>query len=161
VTAGLFAMPGPGRYVSFPPVPSDQAAAGQPGHITSHNQLADDVSALQAEVLQLQAQVIGAILPSSVQNVNYTLAATDLGTVVEMNSATAVTVTIPPSGQVGFPVGAVISVAQMGIGVVTLVAGGGVTMLSAAGANVSAGQYTTMVLRQRALNVWVVGGDIT
>lgn len=100
-------------------------------------------------------------MPSSVQNTNYTLAATDLGTVVEMNSASAMTCTIPPSSQTPFPVGAIVSVAQMGIGVVTIVAGGGVTILAAAGTNVSTGQYTQMQLRQRALNIWVVGGDVT
>ena len=89
------------------------------------------------------------------------VAATDLGTVVEMNSASAMTCTIPPSSQTPFPVGAIVSVAQMGIGVVTIVAGGGVTILAAAGTNVSTGQYTQMQLRQRALNIWVVGGDVT
>jgi hypothetical protein len=144
----------------MPPLPPDTRAAGQPGHIADHDALVDYMAALQAEVVVLQAQIAGGLILGSVQSGNYTLAPSDLGTTVEINSASAATVTIPPSSQTPFPVGAVIFVAATGVGVVTLVAGGGVTMVSSGGhVNISA-QYAEAKLRQRSLNSWMLTGSL-
>jgi hypothetical protein len=144
----------------MPPLPPDTRAAGQPGHIADHDQISDYLAALEAQVLVLQSQMAGAILPSSVQSGSYVLASTDLGTVVEVNSAIAATVTIPPSSSSPFPVGAVIFVAATGIGVVTIVAGSGVIMASAGNhVNISA-QYAEVKLRQRSLNNWMLTGSL-
>lgn len=141
--------------MSFPPIPPDTRAIGQFGHILDHNEISDSLAALQAAVTTLQGAIAGSVIPSSIQNGNYTLALTDLGTVVEVNSAGAVTVTIPPSSQVAFPVGAIVNICQTGAGTVTVAAGTGVTLL---GASLStAAQYAYVGLRQRALNTWIAG----
>jgi hypothetical protein len=70
--------------------------------------ISDVLSAFTSQIVTLQAAVAGGITPSSVQNANYTLAAADLGDVVEVSSGSPVTVTIPPSATTAFPVGAVI-----------------------------------------------------
>lgn len=96
-------------------------------------------------------------IPSTVQTANYTLVATDVGSVVELNSATAVTATVPLGI---FPVGEVIQVCQFGAGQVTIAPASGVTLHYASSLTTRA-QYSTVTLRQRALNEWVVGGDCT
>lgn len=97
---------------------------------------------------------------AAAQAANYTLALADAGTVVEGTKATAQTVTVPPNASVAFPVGAVIEVVQIGAGQVTIVAGSGVTLRTAATLTTRA-QYSAVVLRQRATDEWVVGGDLT
>jgi hypothetical protein len=147
--------------VSFPVIPPDTRAPGYSGHIVDHNAISDSLSAHQSALNNLQAIVPGSITLSSQQNVSYTLQLTDLGTVVEMNASGPVTLTIPPSTQAGFSVGAVLWVARMGTGTVTIVAGTGVTIWSV-GVNMQiSAQYAEVKLRQRILNTWVVSGSIT
>ena len=102
--------------MGFPIVPPDTRAPGYTGHISDHNAISDVLSALTSAVSTVSAAVAGGIMPSSVQNANYTLAAADLGTVVEVSSGGPVTVTIPPSASAAFPVGAVLWVARTGAG---------------------------------------------
>lgn len=79
--------------------------------------------------------------------------------VVEVNSASGKNVTIPPGL---FTVGREIQVTALGAGLVTLVAGAGVTLRQPAGNTlVLKDQYSTATLRQRALNEWVVRGNLT
>ncbi len=84
----------------------------------------------------------------------YTLALSDLGRVVSMNSATAVTVTVPANATVAFPVGSVVYLYNQGAGAVTL-AGAGVTFRNNTG---TIAQYKEVSLRQRVTNEWVVTG---
>jgi hypothetical protein len=97
---------------------------------------------------------------SDVQTSSYTLALSDAGEVVEMNSASATTVTVPPNSSVNFPVGTVVEVCQFGAGQVTLAGGSGVTLLTPASMTTRA-RYSTVAVRQRAANQWVVTGDLT
>lgn len=90
----------------------------------------------------------------------YTLALTDEGNVVEMNSATAVTVTVPTNATVAFPVGAVVTVRMLGAGAVTVAAAAGVTIRSAGGALRIATQYGEATLTKRAADEWVLAGNI-
>jgi hypothetical protein len=143
-----------------PIVPPDTRAPGYSGHIADHNSISDSLSWLYSQVAALGSAVTGAILASSQQAGSYTLQAADLGTVVEVNSGAAATVTVPPSTVQPFPVGAVIWVCAMGSGTVTIAAGTGVTLLSAGShVNISA-QYAEAKLRQRALNTWVLTGSL-
>src|SRR5690349_15457523 len=91
----------------------------------------------------------------------YTLVLADAGKVVETNNSSANTVTIPPNSAVAFPVGAYLSVRQYGAGQTTLAAGAGVTLRSRGGALKLAGQYAETALTQRAVNEWVVSGEVT
>jgi hypothetical protein len=90
----------------------------------------------------------------------YTFALADAGTVVEGNSATAQTFTIPPHATVAQAVGAVIEVFQYGAGPITIAAGAGVTLRSDGGRVKTAAQYATIGLRQRATDEWVLSGDL-
>lgn len=88
----------------------------------------------------------------------YTLVLADAGKAVEVTSATAVTITVPTNASVAYPVGTLIEVAQTGVGQVTI-AGAGVTLQSPASLK-SRTQYSTIVLRKRATDTWIVGGDL-
>jgi hypothetical protein len=95
----------------------------------------------------------------SAQTASYTLALTDTGKAVEVTSASATNLTVPPNSSVAFPIGAVIEVAQIGAGQVTIVAGAGVTLRTANGLKLRA-QYSTASVRKRATDEWVVAGDV-
>lgn len=100
-------------------------------------------------------------IAGSSQTTSYTAALTDRGTVVEMNAASAVNFTVPPNSSVAFDVGAVLEVCQYGAGQVTLVAGAAVTLRTPTGTLTTRAQYSSVTLRQRATNEWIVGGDLT
>jgi hypothetical protein len=90
----------------------------------------------------------------------YTLAATDAQSVVDMNSATPVTVTIPPVATVAWNKGTSIQITQMAAGQVTVAAGAGVTIRTPRSLTTRA-QYSTITLRMRGSNEWVLSGDLT
>lgn len=97
---------------------------------------------------------------STTQTGNYTFALADAGTCVEGSSASAQTFTIPQNTTVAFPVGTVMEVFQFGSGQITIAGASGVTLLSDGGKVATAAQYATISLRQRAINVWVLAGDL-
>jgi hypothetical protein len=92
---------------------------------------------------------------------SYTAVLADIGTAVEMTSATPVNFTVPPNASVAFPIGGIIEVLQYGAGQVTLVAGAGVTLRTPTGTLTTRAQYSSVMMRKRATNEWVVAGDLT
>lgn len=94
------------------------------------------------------------------QTDDYTLVLADKGRVVEMNKATAVTVTVPAEASVDFPVGSYVEIDQLGAGQVTIVADAGVTILSSGGLLSLRAQYSTAVLRKRGSDLWLLVGDL-
>lgn len=91
------------------------------------------------------------------QESDYTLGATDAGNAVEITSPSGTTVTVP-SGV--FPIGSIVEVAQIGSGQVTLVAGSGVTLQSADGLLKTRAQFSTISIRKRDTDTWLVVGDV-
>ena len=90
----------------------------------------------------------------------YTLVLGDAGEIVEMNNASANTLTVPPNSSVAFPVNTRIDINQHGAGLTTVAAGAGVTVRSLTGL-VSQGQYAGMSLWKRATDEWVLYGGTT
>jgi len=100
------------------------------------------------------------ILPV-VKTTSYTLTTDDaMGFPVEMNSASGVTVTVPPNAQPGFQKGNVVTVTQTGAGQVTFAGGAGVTLRTPRSLTTRA-QWSTVTLRQTATNTWILSGDLT
>ena len=91
---------------------------------------------------------------------SYTLAATDAGKLVTVNSASAATVTVPPSSSVAYTAGAAIAVAQTGAGQVTIAAGSGVTVNSAGSVYAIAEQYGAAQLYNVATDSWLLIGNL-
>ena len=100
------------------------------------------------------------VVEANVQTASYTLVLDDAGKAVEMNVASANDLTVPPNASVPFPIGTIIEVAQVGAGQTTVVAGSGVTVQTS-GTLVLAGQWSTVSLRKRAADEWVLAGDTT
>lgn len=100
------------------------------------------------------------VVPSSSKTASYTLALSDSGELVEFNSATAVTCTVPLNSAVAFPVGTVISISQYGAGQVTIAATGGVTIRTPVSLTTRV-QYSEVSLRKRATDEWILSGDLT
>lgn len=91
---------------------------------------------------------------------SYTLVAADLGKLVTLSNAGAITLTIPPSV---FAAGNQIHIQQIGAGQVTLAQGSGVTITST-GATASApklrAQYSAATIICTASNTFTVLGDL-
>ncbi len=106
---------------------------------------------------------VAPLLVSSTQQSGstYTFALTDAGTVVEGNSATAQTFTIPPNSSVVWSTGTLIEVFQLGPGQITISPGSGVTVRSDGSKTKTATQYASIGLRCRATDDWVLTGDLS
>jgi len=101
-----------------------------------------------------------AIAVANEQTASYTLALTDLATVITMNVASANNLTVPPNSTVAFPVGTQILIYQAGAGTTTIVAGSGVTVRTQTGLDLS-GQYAVAGLLKLATDEWVAFGNLT
>ena len=90
---------------------------------------------------------------------DFTLAPADACDIVEVNKATAVTVTVPPFLSVPFPVGTRVDIVQVGAGQVTVAAGSGVTVRTSE-TLLLAGQWAAASLYKRAADEWVLVGNL-
>lgn len=87
----------------------------------------------------------------NLQTSNYILVLTDLGRVIELNSGSAITCTIPPNASVAFPIGAQVNVMQYGAGV---------TIRAISTLNFSA-QYSIATAIKIGTNEWKVAGELS
>ena len=99
------------------------------------------------------------VIDANVQTASYTLVIGDAGRAIEMDVATANDLTVPPNSSVAFPTGTVVEVCQVGAGQTTIVAGSGVT-INTPETLVLSGQWSTVSLRKRGSDVWVLSGDV-
>jgi hypothetical protein len=82
--------------------------------------------------------------------------------VVEMNSGSAVTFTIPTDANLSWPVGASMDIFQTGAGQVTIdVADSGTTTLNFTPGNKLRTQWSSATIMKRGANNWVLYGDLT
>jgi len=98
------------------------------------------------------------ILQKSANYTLYDLAERD--DLIEMGSASAITLTIPANSSVAYPIGTSIDILQTGAGQVTIAGAGGVTVNSTPGLKLRA-QWSSATLFKRATDTWVVMGDLT
>jgi len=80
------------------------------------------------------------------------IALTDRNKVVACDSASTITITIPPDSTTNFPIGSVVYIVRIGTGVVSLAAGSGVTVSRTGNLGASEELY----VRKRAANNWIV-----
>ena len=107
----------------------------------------------------------GAAPPTAIAGVNnqtasYVLVLGDAGFIVRMNVATANTCTIPPHSSVAFQLQTVVTVRQIGAGITTIAAGGGVTINSPSTLAIARANGTVQLV-QVATDVWDLMGDVT
>jgi hypothetical protein len=115
-----------------------------------------DVTSLQTS---LDAKADLSLTANNQTGTTYTLVLGDAGKVLEMNNASAITLTVPTNASVAFPVGTVLEVWQQGAGQVS-VAGSGITFRAPGGQKTRV-QYSTISLRKQATDTWVISGDST
>lgn len=94
------------------------------------------------------------------QSASYTLVLTDDQKLVEINNASANTLTIPPNSSVAFPIGTNIVFCQTGAGQTTLTPGAGVTINGTPGLKTRA-QWSSVSLIKRATDTWLAIGDLS
>lgn len=88
-----------------------------------------------------------------------TLALTDAGRYIRCTSGDATTVTVPPSTDVAFATGTVVTIRQAGAGQVTIAQGDGVTVNSPE-TLLARGQHATLSLIKVATDTWDLTGDL-
>lgn len=95
----------------------------------------------------------------SSQSASYTLVLTDAAKQIEMNSASANTLTVPLNSTTPFPTGTVIVIVQTGAGQTTLTPTGGVTINGTPGLKLRT-QWSVATLTKRGTNTWLASGDL-
>ena len=91
----------------------------------------------------------------------YTLSVlSERDSLIEVSSATGVTVTIPTNATTAFPIGSSIDILQTGAGQVTIAGAAGVTVNATPGLKLRT-QWSTATLMKRATDSWIVVGDLT
>ena len=99
---------------------------------------------------------------ATITSSNYTIQLTDLGKLVEIDNATACTLTVPTNASVAFSVGDRIDILQIGAGQVTVTpVSGTVTINGYDGGLKLNGQWASATLVKRATNTWVAIGNLT
>jgi hypothetical protein len=90
----------------------------------------------------------------------YTLQLNDAGCLIEVENASANSITVPPDSSVNFRLGTQIAVGQAGAGLTSVVAGSGVTVHNAGALS---GQWSQGFLYKRGANEWVfvAGGAVS
>jgi hypothetical protein len=100
------------------------------------------------------------ILPISTKTSNYSLVVSDAGSLIEMNSGTAKTISVPLDAAQNFTVGSQIVLVRAGVGSVSVVATTGVTINAANGYLSLYSQYSSATLVKKAANTWYLFGDL-
>jgi len=103
---------------------------------------------------------LGSAPITTVAGAAYTLLLTDAEGDDRTTGGAATAITVPPEVDVPFPVSTVTAIRQAGAGLVTLVAGAGVTLNNRGGGLVSNGQHAGFQIKKVAANEWDVWGDI-
>lgn len=129
------------------PLPETIIPEGQAGETLDHDKAHQDIHKLLNNNINAQA------------GTTYTLVLADAGKIIELTSASAVNVTVPPNPSVAFPIGTVIEIVRIGAGTVTLVQGSGVTILTSISLVLRA-QNSSAILRKRSTDGWIVAGDL-
>jgi hypothetical protein len=91
---------------------------------------------------------------------DYSLVLGDANKIVELNSASAIGLTVPRYANVAFPTGTQILVSQYGAGQATVIAGSGVTIRSAGAKLKLNSQYSGATLVKIGTDEWYLFGDL-
>ena len=144
--------------------------ASAPGTLNTLNELATALGsdanfsttitnalALKASKTELDSATLSSF---NTQTTSYTLALSDATNVVETNSSSPTSLTVPPNSSVAFPIGTSVDVFQKGTGQTTIAEGAGVTIYRTPGLKLRA-QYSGGTLTKRDTNIWILSGDLT
>lgn len=97
---------------------------------------------------------------TNVRTADYTLLIGDDGIIVEANSASPITITVPLDSTTNFPIGTKITLIRTNTGDVTIAGAVGVTVNATPGLKLRA-QWSAATLLKRATNTWLLMGDLS
>ncbi len=150
-----------GAATSLGFTPEDVANKDTDGTFASNSNTRYPSQAAVKTYADTLASGIASVIPASaVSQANYTFVLADAGRLVELSYASAASGIVPASATAAFPVGAIIEVARMGTGSLTIVPSAGVTIRSPGNLTAIATQYDAVSLRKRAPNEWVLNGAL-
>jgi hypothetical protein len=109
---------------------------------------------------ELDAMATAMVAINAQTGTTYTTVLADDGKLVTCDNASPIALTIPPNGTVAYGIGTQINIMQLGAGVVTITAGAGVTLRSAASKLKTNGQYSVATCCKIATDTWVVIGNL-
>ncbi len=93
---------------------------------------------------------------------DYTLSSlSERDSMIEMNSASATTLTVPADSSVAYPVGTSIDILRVGAGAVTVAAANISVIINATPGFKLRAQWSSATLIKRAANTWVLVGDLS
>ena len=131
--------------------------------------LSHSTTALTASTLALASQIAAATSATTALNAtqiainevtnNYILALTDVNKLVDLNSAGAITLTVPSNSAVAIITGSVIAIRQKGAGQVTITTDGTVTINNTDGLKTTE-QYAMATLLKIDTNTWIAAGSL-
>jgi hypothetical protein len=138
--------------------------SGAPAALNTLDELAaalgDDAN-FAASVTTSLGLKVDSLTPIVQKTASYTLSTlTHRDDLIEMGSASALTLTIPLNATVAYPVGTSIDILQTSTGQVTIAGAAGVTVNATPGLKLRT-QWSSATLFKRAENTWVVYGDLT
>lgn len=130
------------------------------GSTASWQQIATtDVDGLDTVISNLSTTYAPLNLLFNSQTASYQLVLTDAAKQVEINSASANTLTIPNDTAANFPIGTTILVLQSGSGQTTIAGASGVTVNGTPGLKLRT-QWSVATLVKRGVNLWLASGDV-
>ena len=99
-------------------------------------------------------------LTANLKTANYTLVLGDAGESIEMNVASANTLTVPLNSSVAFPIGTTILLIQVGAGQTTITPTAGVSLIGTPGLKLRT-QWSVATLIKRGTDTWLAFGDLS
>ena len=114
-----------------------------------------------SEFLMADGTVSTGVMISIIEKTaSHTLVLSDKDKLIEMNSASANTLTVPLNSSEAFPIGSQLNILQTGTGQTTIApVSVSVTVNATPGLKLRA-QWSSATLIKRAENVWVLAGDL-
>jgi hypothetical protein len=142
----------------------DALLTGAPAALNTLDELAaalgDDAN-FAATVTTSLAGKVASYTPIIPKTAAYTLSSlSERDSLIEVASASAVSITIPPDSAVDYPIGTSVDILQTSTGQVTIAAGAGVTVNATPGLKLRT-QWSSASLLKRAANTWIVMGDLS
>jgi hypothetical protein len=138
---------------------------GAPAALNTLDELAaalgDDAN-FAASVTTSLGLKVDSLTPISQKTASYTLSSlTERDDLIEMGSASPITLTIPTDATLNYPIGTSIDILQTGAGQVTIAPVSGTVTVNATPGLKLRTTWSSATLLKRAANTWVVFGDLT
>jgi hypothetical protein len=103
---------------------------------------------------------VASVLQITEKTASHTLVLSDKDKLIEMNSASANTLTVPLNSSQAFQIGSQLNILQTGAGQTTIAPVNGSVIINATPGLKLRAQWSSATLIKRAENVWVLAGDL-